>query len=75
MREFNLEEAKSGAEVCTSDCRPARIVCYNAVGKYTLVALILCYFCGDEYERPISFTNKGKEYTDSESDFDLMMKD
>lgn len=44
MREFNLEEAKAGKPVVTSEGYPARIVCfnrYNSRYEYLILALVL----------------------------------
>lgn len=40
MKDFDLEKAKQGAEICTRDGHRARIVCYDAKCKYPIVALV-----------------------------------
>lgn len=40
MKPFNSEQAKAGAKVITRDGRPVRIVCYDAEGYQSIVALI-----------------------------------
>ena len=40
MRPFNLEEAKAGKPVCTRSGRAARIVCFDKLGSFPVVALV-----------------------------------
>lgn len=40
MAAFDLEKAKNGAELVTSDNRPAKIIYWNKKGEYPLVVLI-----------------------------------
>ena len=40
MKEFNLEEAKNGAELYTKERHKARIIAYDRAGEYPIVALI-----------------------------------
>lgn len=56
MKEFNLEEAKQGARVCTREGHKARIVCFDAKSVYPIVALV------DEngWEWAYIFTQKGR---------------
>lgn len=37
---FNIEKAKSGYEVRTRDGRSVRILCFDAMGDYPIVALV-----------------------------------
>ena len=41
LRLFNLEEAKQGKPVCTRDGSPARIICWDKLGKLPIVALVM----------------------------------
>ena len=74
MKEFNLELAKKGYEVCTRNYRNARIISFdrkNAKG-YCILALVE----RDGEEAVCSYTEKG-EYDASitaQSDLDLVMK-
>lgn len=70
MRNFNFDEAKNGAPVCTRNGRPARIICWDSKGtNYPIVALI---DAGMEYIE--TYTNKGKSFPlDEDNDNDLMM--
>ena len=69
MKEFNLEEAKAGKSVCTRDGRPARIICFDAKGKYPIIALV-SEISGDEY--CYAYTKNGA-YSCSADVYDLMM--
>ena len=74
MKEFNLELAKKGYEVCTRDGRNARIISFdrkNANG-YNIVALI----DNNGHEIIRTYTKKGYNDAlfDRESDLDLVMK-
>lgn len=40
MREFNLEEAKAGANLCTREGGTARIISFNCDSEQPIVALI-----------------------------------
>lgn len=40
MKPFNLEEAKAGKPVCTSDGKDVTIIKYDLRGKYPLLAII-----------------------------------
>lgn len=71
MRKFNLEEAKAGKPVCTRDGRPVRVLCYDRLGAFPVVALVKD---GDEVENTQCFTTNGSYYVGRESDTDLMMK-
>lgn len=71
MRKFNIEEAKAGKPVCTRDGRPVRVLCYDRLGAFPVVALVKD---GDEVENTQCFTTNGFYYVGRESDTDLMMK-
>lgn len=45
LKEFNLEQAKAGAPVCTRDGKPVEIVKFNRIcnGRYPIIALVTRY--------------------------------
>ena len=70
---FNIDEAKAGAKVVTRDGRPARIVCWDAKGKYPIIALL---DCGKEGEIPYNYTTHGTTVIGCvTSDYDLFLVD
>jgi len=72
LKPFDLKRAKAGAEVCTRDERPTRIICFDRTHDYyPIVAL----FHEDGQETFDCFTIKGrKNYVSDEEHFlDLMM--
>ena len=71
LKPFNLEEAKAGKPVCTKGGQKARIICFDAKGDYPIIALI----DNTTQETDLHYTLSGRAhlYTDTESDFDLMM--
>jgi len=75
MREFNLEEAKAGAEICDRSGNDIRIICFDAKGINPIIGLYteVDDEDGSEYEEVSMYRING-EY-DNVSKFDLMMKD
>lgn len=73
MKEFDLDKAIKGAPVCTRDGRPARIVCWDAVGEdLPILALVLEKgIKGEDIEFVHWYTKDGK--SDEEDESDLMM--
>lgn len=70
MKPFNLELAKDGRPVCTRDGHKARIICFDAEGKYPIVALVK----EDDGERVSLHTEKGFYFANnSEHNRNLMM--
>ena len=70
---FDLKQAKAGAKVVTRDGRPARIICWDAVGKYPIIALL---DCGKEGEIPYNYTTHGTTVIGCvTSDYDLLLVD
>lgn len=61
LKPFDLEKAKQGAEVVTRDGKPARIICWDRVGKlYPIVALVECHYNdGKTEEEVMIYTNQG----------------
>ena len=77
MKKFDLEKAKEGAPVCTRDGRPARIVCWDAIGDdFPIVALITKtrVFDKGHFEQGYWY-NKDGECITEDSGNDLMMAD
>lgn len=62
MKEFDLEKAKVGHPVCTRDGKEARILCFDRIGHYPIVALVK--EAGDEtifsYNKKGRFSNDGR---------------
>lgn len=65
LKPFNLETVREGKPVCTRDGKKARVVCFDKVGVYPVIALVqevgmeTCHFysqdgkcadCGNEYD-------------------------
>lgn len=71
MREFNLEEAKTGYPVCTRGGRDARIVCFDYKSDFPIIGLIKY----DDEEATRFFDLQGRSFGKPSSRFDLMMKD
>lgn len=55
--EFDLNRAKNGAKLITRDGHEARIVCYDKLGEYPLIA---CIKYDDDYEDFNSYTKDGR---------------
>ena len=74
MREFNLEEAKAGKEVCDRMGNDIRIVCFDAKGSNPIIGLSteVDDYHGTEYEEVNMYRANG-EYGNL-SKYDLMMK-
>lgn len=71
---FDIEKAKSGYEVCTRGGEQVRIICFDAMGKYPIVALVKDKITGAEL--PHLYTETGKRSTEEgerESTYDLML--
>lgn len=78
MKEFSLKDAQSGAAVCTREGRDARILCFDAAGKYPIIALI--YYSSSitgGIEEPESYSLEGHvDHSGKKFDCnDLMMKE
>lgn len=71
---FNIEKAKSGYEVCTRDGRPVRILCFDAMGDYPIIALVKNKNTGKELIA--LYTSEGKYsggLTQKNCRYDLMV--
>ena len=62
MKPFDLEKAKAGAEVCTRDGRPARIVCWDV--KYSGFPLAVVVEDGIALENIYQYSEEGKPMND-----------
>lgn len=69
LKPFDLEAAKAGKPVCTRDGRPARIICFDRVDEYPILALVK----NNGKENVYYYRNSGKDDEDFEKDYDLMM--
>ena len=69
IKPFDIELVKAGKQVCTSDGRNARIVCFKKKGKYPIVALIE----NSKNETVDCFKIDGKYMNGKDSNTDLML--
>lgn len=74
MREFNYEEAKNGAPVCTRQGDDARIVCWDAE-IYPNDCLVVLVKSWTGHEQLHSYAKDGRCTPLYEALGDLMMKD
>lgn len=72
MKEFNLEEAKAGAKVCTHEGAPVRILCYDRKGLGLDPIVGLAMLDESVGEAIISWRADGI-YASSPGPFDLML--
>lgn len=70
LRLFNLEEAKQGKPVCTRDGSPARIICWDKLGKLPIVALVMGK---DNSEYVFYYNEDGRDNDIVKNYYDLMM--
>lgn len=79
MKPFNLQEALSGAPICTRSGRDARIVCSDAkVKDFPILALVKEIDSSDNkpMEIVVLLTEKGTHYNDGrKNSYDLFMKE
>ena len=75
MKEFDLAAAKKGARVCTRDGWSVRILCFDRVGTYNIVALTGNISHPNDCENINVYTHNGYCFADGTSLFDLMMAD
>ena len=72
MKPFDINLAKQGKPVCTKDGREARIICFDAMGKYPIVALVKTIKGDQEYSA--DYTIEGHYYgSNNPGDMDLVM--
>lgn len=69
MKPFDLEAAKAGKPVCTRDGRKARIICFDAKGDKSIIALVEMGVA----ETPNNYPIDGKAISTKETPCDLMM--
>ena len=70
LKQFDLEDAKSGKTVCTRDGRKARIICFDRKDDIPIIALIESANGGEILQ---CYFNDGKCCHNETSDYDLMM--
>lgn len=64
MKPFNIELAKQGKPVCTKDGKKARIICFDKIGCYPVIALVqeegmeMCHFYTEDGKCADSGDNK-----------------
>lgn len=70
MKPFNLEEAKTGKLVCNRMGNDVRIICFDRISKYSIVALHSTPYL----EQVCIHMSDGKSHPEVQSSFDLFMK-
>lgn len=73
MKQFNLEQAKAGAKVCTREGLKARIICFDS--KYNEFPLIALIRASETRERISYYYENGNCYKFTETYDDLMLED
>ena len=68
LKSFSLEAAKAGKPVCTRSGKKVRIVCFDKVGVYPIIALVQ-----EECMETCHFYSQDGKCADSGSEYDLMM--
>ena len=68
LKTFSLEAAKAGKPVCTIDGKKVRIVCFDKVGAYPVIALVQ-----EEGMETCHFYSKDGKCVDCGNEYDLMM--
>ena len=70
MKKFDIELARQGKPVCTRDCRPVRILCFDRRGTYPIVAIV----SNVDNDLVYAYTESGLCIKEDEDDnLDLMM--
>ena len=70
LKPFSLEAAKAGKPVCTRDGRKARIICWDKIGKFPIVALVMSR---NNNEAVFYYNGNGRDNDAIEKDYDLMI--
>lgn len=76
MLEFNLEDAKKGAKICTRSGNKARIICFDRVNNHkdaNLIALVLGKSA--KHEMCLSYDKFGHTQGSHDPSLDLMIDD
>ena len=68
LKTFSLEAAKAGKPVCTRSGKKVRIVCFDKVGVYPIIALVQ-----EECMETCHFYSEDGKCADSRNDYDLLM--
>ena len=70
LKPFDIQKAREGKPVCTRDGRKARIICFDKIGKFPIVALIMDESNG---ELVYDYNEIGRDNNTIEKGYDLMM--
>lgn len=70
LKDFDLEAAKANKPVCTRDGKKVRIVCFDKVGVYPIIALVQ-----EESMETCHFYSQDGKCADSGTNYDLMILD
>ena len=68
LKPFNLEAVKADKSVCTRDGKNVRVICFDKVGAYPVVALVQ-----EEGMETCHFYSKDGKCVDCGNEYDLMM--
>jgi len=68
MERFSLKKAKAGDEVCTKSGKPAKILLFDRSSSTFPIVVIV------NNKKVACYTDKGKFYSDKNSDHDIRMK-
>ena len=70
LKPFDIQKAREGKPVCTRDRRRARIICWDKIGNFPIVALVM----GKNNKEAVFYYNgNGRDNDAIEKDYDLMM--
>lgn len=69
MRPFDLDAARKGAKLVTAEGEPARIINFDAKGKFHIIALVDI----GSIELPYAYNDKGEYICREASEKDLML--
>ena len=70
LKPFDLQKAREGKPVFTRDGRKARIICWDKIGNFPIVALVM----GKNNKESVFYYNgNGRDNDAIEKDYDLMM--
>lgn len=68
MKQFDIEQAKAGAQLCTRDGRSVRALCYDKLGGFPIVALVMNTAKGKTEELLEFYTSNGKYFAERIAD-------
>lgn len=71
---FDLERAKAGDTVCTRDGKKARIICFDAQGRWPIVCLYEGHTINNQITDYVAIYDiQGRNQPDKETSIDLFM--